>query len=136
MCSIPKNWFLQNWFFKEHFSYCWPPPNTYLPRGVLCVQILETDHIDFSDIQFKLKIIFFCKLHQQFCNLSDPLPIWGKVCGLDQWQIRTRIAEHKSKMKNRNLEAPLTQYFIECQHCPDGFKFLTIGAKSRNGWIF
>lgn len=37
-----------------------------------------------------------------------------------------QMAEHRSCIRNQNIEAPMVQHFLDYKHAPNSFKFLIL----------
>lgn len=86
-------------------------------------------NIEDRDLEIKLQSFTNCGPKNVICFIIPPrelIYIWSPSRAL-----RTRITEHKSKIRNNHLEAPLTAHFTEFGHNPEDLCCLAVETLPR-----
>lgn len=70
---------------------------------------------------------------QQSTTCVTKMTIYALKCECEMvyvgscWRaLKVRIGEHRSRIKNRNIDAPLVPHFLEKNHAPDSFQFTVL----------
>ena len=97
---------------------------------VICKFAWVTKHVSLPENDFELKLTKFSN-----CNTKNCIYLWICTCGKkyvgkSTRPIKIRIGEHRSRIRNRNLEAPLTAHYVEMGHSPEDFKFVVLEVVS------
>lgn len=93
-----------------------PRGNFHCGRCTTCKQILEDTELSLPDLNINLHHNFFYKLLSSYAIYLIVCLCSKKYIGSISRKIRTRIAEHRSRIKNHknhNVEAYLVQHFLE-----------------------
>lgn len=101
-------------------------------RCAACPLSWETKCIEFSDINFKwvLKSYSSCATKRTIYMVVCPCGL--RYIGESMRAIKTRILEHKSKIKHAHLDAPLVDHFVSKGHRYDDFKFVVLEVIKTN----
>ena len=95
-----------------------------------CKHAIVTTKIIKEDVHFEIELNYSnCRTKNviYLCKCSCPKWYVGKTTR----QIRTRILEHKSRIRNNVMEAPMTKHLIDAGHSEEDLQFLVIKVLKR-----
>lgn len=103
-----------------------PIGNHRYGRFASCNQMMEGSHHVFPDVSITLNLNFFANCLSSFAMYLIMCSCSKKYIGSSVGQIHTKMAEHRSRIWNNVIEAPLVQHFFEYNNAPNGFKFFIV----------
>lgn len=92
----------------------------------VCSLSMLTNKIDFTDLGFTHELTHFSNCNKTMCIYLLICKCTLRYAGSTQWKLKIRLQEHRSHVKNRVLEAPLTQHCLDNRHGFNYFKCIVL----------
>lgn len=91
-----------------------------------CAQAWETREITLPAKGFKKPLNFFSSCSPRMCVYLVVCKCEMRYVGSTRRRLKVRIMEHKSRIRNTVLDAPMVQHFLDAGHSPEDFKFAVL----------